>query len=215
MTHDYTPAGPEHQLERLIFFSDAVFAIAITLLVIELRAPDLPFAASIHDHLLALSQLIPGFIGFIISFFVIGAFWAGHHRTLALAESWDERLILPNLTMLFAIAAMPFFTAYLSANPGTRLPALLYCGWLLVAALFNVRLQRIVCAPPIVDPKAPAVRVAHVKRRGVAVALGALTAILAVALLPLPGFGLIALATIPLWRRLLDRQAHRASRQAE
>jgi len=211
MTDDYTPAGPEHQLERLIFFSDAVFAIAITLLVIELHAPDLPFAASVHDHLLALAELIPGFIGFIISFFVIGAFWAGHHRTLALAESWSERLILPNLTMLFSIAAMPFFTAYLSANPGARLPALLYCGWLLVAALFNIRLQRIVCTAPIVDPHAPAERIAHVRRRGVSVALGALTAIAAVALLPLPGFGLIALASIPLWRRLLDRRANRAA----
>lgn len=198
--------GPEHRLERLIFFSDAVFAIAITLLVIELHAPHLGWHATTRDYVVALAELMPALFGFIVSFFVVGAFWTGHHRAFALASTWDERLIAPNLHVLFAIAALPFFTAFMSGNPSGRLPSLLYCLWLLLAGLLNVRLQRTVTAPPVVSPHAPPAAVENLRARGPAVTLGAATAAALVLLSPYPTMGLMGLATIGLWRRLLGRR---------
>ncbi|MGC8074255.1 TMEM175 family protein, partial [Salmonella enterica] len=61
--------------------------------------------------LAALDKLIPNFIGFFVSFFAIGAFWAGHHRAFDCARHWSPALFAPNLLMLSTIAAMPFFTA--------------------------------------------------------------------------------------------------------
>src|SRR6185369_250719 len=95
--------SPAHPLERLIFFSDAVFAIAITLLIIEVHPPQLGMHASDRQHLIALINLTPSFVAFFISFFVIGAFWAGHHRAFSLARHWSPGLIMPNIFMLAAI----------------------------------------------------------------------------------------------------------------
>lgn len=70
----------ELALERLLFFSDAVFAIAITLLVIEIRVPTLPHNATDRDLVVALLNLTPRIVGFIISFFLVGQTWIEHHR---------------------------------------------------------------------------------------------------------------------------------------
>ncbi len=207
-------SGPGHKLERLIFFSDAVFAIAITLLVIDLHAPHLRYASSNGDYVATLVNLSPAAMGFTISFFVIGAFWAGHHRAFALARTWDDRLVFPNLVMLFTIAAMPFVTAFMSANPTGRVPALLYTVWLLLAALANIRVQRRVTSPPVVTPSADATYIAYVRRRGQSVAFAAVTATAAVAVLPYPAVGLALLATIPLWRRGLTHWLDRPGKTA-
>ncbi len=191
----------DHALERLVFFSDAVFAIAITLLVIELHPPHLPYSATAADHLRALADLAPSLIGFAVSFAVIGAFWAGHHRAFALAGHYGPRILPWNLALLSTIAFMPFATAYMSANGGARVPAILYSGTLLAAALLNIRVQRIATRPPMLDEAAAPDAVAQVRVRGLSVALGAGSAVLLS--IAVPPIGQIGLATIPLWRRLL------------
>lgn len=201
--------GPEHRLERLIFFSDAVFAIAITLLVIELHPPHLPGGADDVAFINATLQLLPNFLGFVISFFVIGAFWSGHHRGFACAAHWSDALMPANIQMLFAIAAMPFFTAYVSAYGNTRVPVVLYCSWLLFTAMLNIRLVRLATSAPVVDPDVPAATIAMVRRRGVATALGAATAIIVGLTAPLPAVAQMSLISIPLWRALLGRLARR------
>ena len=199
---DSAASGPGHALERMIFFSDAVFAIAITLLVIEIHVPEIHGTAD-RDFLIALAHLIPKFIGFFVSFFVIGAFWAGHHRAFDCARHWDTKLFGPNLILLSTIAALPFFTAFASHYWLMRVPTALYCAWLLVIALCNIRLQRLVTAPPVVGSHVPAEQIAGIRRRGLAVALGAATAF--VVSLIVPAVGQASLMTIPLWRILLSR----------
>lgn len=205
MSDEPAHGGPEHRLERLVFFSDAVFAIAITLLVIELHPPHLHADATVREQLITLIGQMPRFTGFAISFFVVGAFWGGHHRAFSLASRWSDRLVPASLLLLFTIAAMPFFTALSSANPFSRVAQIAYCAWLIFAGLANVRLQRIVTLPPATDPATPPELGRAVRQRGLSVVAGGATALVAAAVVPYPSLGLMALASIGLWRRLLTR----------
>lgn len=201
-------AVTDHALERLVFFSDAVFAIAITLLVIEIHPPHLHAGASDVEHWRALAGLIPNFLGFMISFLVIGAFWVGHHRAFALAARYDRHVMFWNLALLATVAFMPFVTAYLSSNMSARVPTLIYCLTLLLAAIFNLQTNRAATSPPLVSEDAPAEEIAHVRRRSKSVVLGAATAVILSIIVP--QFGQIGLVSIPLWRKLLERAQRRA-----
>ena len=104
-------------LERLIFFSDAVFAIAITLLALEIRLPD-------TDKLLTKTQLASQLAGmwheylaYILSFLVIGTFWMAHHRKYRYIIRYDNRLLFLNLMMLMVIAFIPFPSSIISKYP--------------------------------------------------------------------------------------------------
>jgi uncharacterized membrane protein len=108
----------EFQLERLILFSDAVFAIAITLLVIEIKIPDIHKDVSDKLLLQSLGHLIPKFVGFIISFMLIGLYWTVHHRMFGFVTSFDGKLLRMNLFFLFFIALMPFSTGFYGEYSG-------------------------------------------------------------------------------------------------
>ena len=109
----------EFQLERMILFSDAVFAIAITLLALEIKIPELPREQATDSLLLLkLKELIPRFIGFLISFLLIGQYWIVHHRMFGFVMNFSQRLLWLNIFFLFAIALMPFSTAFYSEYAG-------------------------------------------------------------------------------------------------
>lgn len=112
----------EFQLERMILFSDAVFAIAITLLVIEIKIPELE-KEHISDKALleGLGHLIPKFIGFIVSFVMIAIYWNVHHRMFGYVTSYSRKLLGLNLFFLFFIALMPFSTGFYSEYAGKEL----------------------------------------------------------------------------------------------
>ncbi len=191
----------DHALERLVFFSDAVFAIAITLLILEVHVPQLPRGSADLVYLQALANLIPSFIGYIISFWVVGMFWLGHHRVFALASRHSRKMPGWNLFLLGTIAFMPFATAFWASNMGSRVPALFYCITLLIAASINVQVVRIATGPDMVDPAADPALISYCRRRGFSVVLGAATAILLGIFAP--RYAQAALITIPVWRRLL------------
>ncbi len=133
------------QLERLTFFSDAVFAIAITLLVIEVRVPDIE---QFGDAALgqALLDLLPSYIGFLSSFFVIGRFWVGHHQLFGMLKASDQRLVWTNLLLLMTIAFMPFPTAVFSEYVQLRVGVGLYCFWLVLLGVMNHRVAVVALA---------------------------------------------------------------------
>ncbi|HEX8300141.1 TMEM175 family protein [Sphingomonas sp.] len=135
-------------LERLTFFSDAVFAIAITLLVIEIRPPAL-HGANEAELGRALLGLIPNYIGFLVSFFVIGRFWLGHHRLFGQLARADERLTFANLLLLLGVAFMPFPTAVFSEYVNLKTATLFYLGWLVVLGLLNLNLMRLALRPTL------------------------------------------------------------------
>ena len=199
--------GAEHGLERMVFFSDAVFAIVITLLVIDLHAPRIPFGSPDLVYWQKLADLSPEFLGFFISFFVVGFFWAGHHRCFSLAAHYSPRLLFPNLLLLVTMAAMPFFTAFASANPAMRVPVFCYCAWLTIAGVANRRLQTIVTSPPVVDEHIPADLIVATRERGTAVILGAGLGTVVGWFVPV--LGQVMLCTIPLWRLVLRKISQR------
>jgi uncharacterized membrane protein len=109
-------AEPDHggrELERLIFFSDAVFAIVMTLLVLEVRVPEVPpdlAAAELPGKVL---DLWPKFFSYVLSFLVIGIYWIAHHQTFRYVMSYDRTLLWLNLLFLLSISFIPFPTTLL------------------------------------------------------------------------------------------------------
>jgi len=135
----------EFQLERLILFSDAVFAIAITLLVIEIKIPEIHEKPVTENAVLhKLRELIPKFAGFLVSFFLIGQYWIVHHRMFSFVINFTDRLIWLNILFLFAIALMPFSTGFYSEYVlrGVITPVLFYTGNIALLGLANFLMWR-------------------------------------------------------------------------
>jgi uncharacterized membrane protein len=91
-----------------VFFGDAVMAIAITLLAIDLKVPEIASSAAAAELPRSLSELGPRFLSFLISFFVIGIYWMSHHRDFRFIKRYDGGLIVLNLLFLLFIVLMPF-----------------------------------------------------------------------------------------------------------
>ena len=109
-----------------MFFSDAVFAIAITLLAIEVRLPDLPAGQTDSTFLDALRGVAPSFFAFVISFLVTAAFWIGHYRTFRYVVDADGRLVAINFAFLFCIAILPFPTSIIATQGNLASGTIIY-----------------------------------------------------------------------------------------
>jgi uncharacterized membrane protein len=85
------------EFARTLTFTDGLFAIAMTLLVVAIAVPNIADEDSISDLADALNDLTPNFISFFISFAVIGRYWLAHHQSVALLEAMDQGYIRLNL----------------------------------------------------------------------------------------------------------------------
>lgn len=124
------------QIERILFFSDAVMAIAMTLLIIEIKAPHL-HSDSEDEIIKIINGLIPKFISFFVSFFVIALHWKAHHNLFGYLTKYTDKLIWLNLLFLLSIVLMPFSTAFYSENFQQDLPYAVYCINIIIAGLLN------------------------------------------------------------------------------
>lgn len=123
-------------LERLVFFTDAVFAIAITLLALEIRLPAGETALTERQLAGQLLRMWPQYLAYILSFLVIGVFWMGHHRRFSHIERLDRRLMWLNLLLLMSVAFLPFPTRLISEY-GNRTATVFYALAMSVTGLLS------------------------------------------------------------------------------
>ncbi len=111
-------------VDRLVFFSDAVFAIAMTVLVLSVRVPSVPGSQLGH----ALRQLVPSIWSYFLSFAVIGVFWLAHHRAFHFVREIDARTLQLNLALLALVAILPFPTDVLGRYGNRPLGTMVYAA---------------------------------------------------------------------------------------
>jgi uncharacterized membrane protein len=125
--------------ERLVFFSDGVIAIAITLLVLDIRLPELPEHADSAALAAALVSIVPKIAAYALSFLVVGEFWFVHHTRFTYINRCDARLIWLNMLFLMTIGFVPFASSVMSEHPNAVAYAL-YDGTMAIAALLSAAL---------------------------------------------------------------------------
>jgi uncharacterized membrane protein len=127
------------QKNRLEAFSDGVFAIIITIMVLELRAP--------HDAALsALKPLLSVFLSYLLSFIYLAIYWNNHHHLLHTVKHVSGSILWANMHLLFWLSLFPFATGWVGQNHAAAIPTACYGLILLLAALAYYILQRTIIA---------------------------------------------------------------------
>jgi TMEM175 potassium channel family protein len=114
------------EFARVLAFTDGLFAIAMTLLIVAVTVPHISDEASVHELADALDDLSPAFVSFFISFAVIGRYWLAHHQFVSLLDGMDQGFIALNLLYLAFIAFLPFPTALLGEYFDNPLSIVIY-----------------------------------------------------------------------------------------
>jgi len=187
--------------ERVVYFSDAVFAIVITLLVLELKVPHL---TEHNEPALqqALFELIPRVMGFVVSFLIIGLMWVEHHRIFRYIDDYDAGLLWRNLLMLLCVSFVPFPTALFSENFWSRTAFILYTASFGGAATAKLLIWRHAAKAGLLKKEVGPMLELRIARRSMAVPLACAIAIglsfISIFIAPL------SFMLIPVFARLLD-----------
>ena len=112
---------------RLLTLADGIFAIAMTLLVLDLRLPDMTSTGAV-DLLSRLATLTSRFGTFVISFVVLGVFWFAHHQTFHFVVRVNRTLVWLSVLFFMGVALIPFVASVLGANPTDPIALTLYGG---------------------------------------------------------------------------------------
>jgi uncharacterized membrane protein len=174
--------------DRLISFSDAVFAVIVTVMVLELKAPD-------HPTFSALWPLWPTAISYAVSYLFIAIIWINHHHLMWFVGPPTPGLIWINFVHLFMVSLLPFATAWVA---GTRLaspPVALYAGlFVCIDVAYNAFEHQVLARA---DTARVPVRMRRMaRRRSLSVLAGFTTALVVALVAPRVGFGLICAALV-------------------
>ncbi len=154
---------------RIEAFSDGVFAIAITLLVLDLHLPGDEPAASGADLWAALLHLWPSYLAFVTSFVFIGIMWINHHRLFIHISRVDNALLLYNLLLLLGVTVLPFPTSLVARNlghGGEGPAALVYNGlFVFIALAFNFLWRHAATGERLLEPDVDHAAVQRITRQ--------------------------------------------------
>ncbi|HEY7641145.1 MAG TPA: TMEM175 family protein [Steroidobacteraceae bacterium] len=169
--------------ERLSAFSDAVFAVIVTIMVLELEAPDEPTFS-------ALLSLWPTAISYAVSYLFIAIIWINHHYLMRFVGPPTLRLIWINFAHLFLVSLLPFATAWIARTQLASSPVVVYAGlFVCLDIVYNI-FERQVLAEADGAELSPRSRL-FARRRSLIVLTGFIAAMVVAFFVPRVGFGLI------------------------
>jgi uncharacterized membrane protein len=174
--------------DRLGAFSDGVIAVIITVMVLELKAPD-------GSHLADLLPLWPTAISYGVSYLFIAIIWVNHHHLMHFVHQVTPRLIWLNFAHLFVVSLLPFTTAWVARSHMAPVPVALYAAIFLLVDLAYLVFEREVLAQADQAAMPDRIRKRVQRRTRLAVAVFATGAIVA-PFMPLSGFGIVCAALL-------------------
>ncbi len=154
---------PKHEIKtknpamRLEAFSDAVLAIIVTIMVLELKAPH-------GTDWVSLKPLVPVFISYVMSFLFVGVYWGNHHHLLHTVKRMSAGIMLSNLHLLFWLSMVPFATAWMGENHFEAITVAVYAGLLCTCGLAYTILQKSIEACHRDDMRLKRVMKSHTKK---------------------------------------------------
>jgi uncharacterized membrane protein len=110
------------QKSRLEAFSDGVFAIVITLLILDIRFPDVDYS----QFVTTLGSLLPRILAYVMSFIIIGLYWVVHHNSMHAMKKTDRGFLWLNILLLLCVSFIPFPTSLLGRYPFQAWPIIIY-----------------------------------------------------------------------------------------
>jgi len=169
--------------DRLAAFSDGIFAVALTVLVLELKAPD-------QSAFSALWSLWPTGISYAVSFLFIAIIWINHHYLMRFVGPPTLRLIWMNFIHLFLVLLLPFATAWVALTRLASAPVVFYTGlFVCIDIVYNAFEREVLTGEAATQVPAHTRRIA--RRRSLVVLAGFTIAMLVAFVAPRIGFGLI------------------------
>jgi uncharacterized membrane protein len=205
--------GDHWETGRMEAFSDGVFAIAITLLILEISVPESAF----EDLWSGIAHEWPSYLAYVTSFLTIGGIWAAHHGIFRRLAYANQRLMLLNLLLLMAVSFLPFPTKLMAEaihnEDAARTAVIFYGGTLLVISLLlsalwgSVTLDRRVLQPKVTDDEIRAIALATTPNIGFYAAMIALAFIAPRVAI----FGYLVIAIVALFRMRGDNMSARTA----
>jgi len=172
--------------DRLAAYSDAVFAVIVTIMVLELKAPD-------QATFSALWPLWPTAISYAVSYLFIAIIWINHHHLMRLSGPPTLTLIWINFVHLFMVSLLPFATAWIARTRLASSPVVFYAGLFVgIDIAYNVFEREVLARAVHISDRARGMA----RRRSLVVLAIFLTAMLVAWVAPRVGFGLICAALI-------------------